>query len=445
MTSREDTSLSAPPRAFLVGAYPKTDSEMTGQEHIHELAQLVETFGAIPIGHTLCFMRKYDPATFLTSGKLEDIAQQLQETKADIVIFDHEISPAQQRNLEKELNCTVMDRTEVILEVFAQRAHTKEARLQVELARTQYLAPRLKRLWTHLSRQAGTGSAGGGGAYLKGEGEKQIEIDRRILKQTLEGLRHEIEEVKQYRITQRQQRIRSGVPIFALVGYTNAGKSSLLNTLTHADTFVEDKLFATLDTTTRRMALSNGQEILVVDTVGFIRRLPHSLIAAFRSTLEESVHADVIIHVIDSSHPMALEQAQTTLEVLKELSVGDTPIIHVLNKIDKPESLSGVEKLRLTYSRCVPISAKIGKGLDQLQERMITELSRGRRRLQLVIPQSEYGTVAELLRHGTVLHQDYSENDILLDIELPIPLAGRMKPYTVKDNENEPQDDENTF
>lgn len=448
MTSRDDSPLSSPPRAFLVGAYPKTENEIAGRGHLHELGQLVETFGAIPVGHTLCFIRKFDPAMFLTSGKLQDVAQQLQETQADLVIFDHEISPAQQRNLEKELHCTVMDRTEVILEVFAQRAHTKEARLQVELARTQYLAPRLKRLWTHLSRQAGTSGSGSGGAYLKGEGEKQIEIDRRILKQTLEGLRHEIEEVKQYRMTQRQQRTRSGVPIFALVGYTNAGKSSLLNALTHADTFVEDKLFATLDTTTRRMALNNGQEILVVDTVGFIRRLPHSLIAAFRSTLEESVHADVIIHVIDSSHPMALEQAKTTLEVLKELNVGNTPIIHVLNKTDVPESSMIAEKLRLTYPRTLAISAKEEKGLDLLQERMITELSHQRRRLKLVIPQSEYGTVAELLRHGTVLHQDYSENDILLDIELPIALAGRMRPYSVKDNEeitDPTQNDENTF
>lgn len=430
MSIREISGPSLTPlKAFLVGAYPKTLNEATAQGHLQELSQLVDTFGAVQVGHIFCFLRNFDPALFITSGKLQEIIEQVQATQANVVIFDHDISPAQQRNLEKELGCVVMDRTEVILEVFAQRALTKEAHLQVELARTQYLAPRLKRLWSHLSRQAGTSSSGGGGAYLKGEGEKQLEIDRRILKQKLEVLRHEIEEVKQYRHTQRQQRMRSGVPIFALVGYTNAGKSTLLNALTHANAFVEDKLFATLDTTTRRMLLTNGQEILVVDTVGFIRRLPHLLIAAFRSTLEESVHADVIIHVIDSSHPMALEQAKTTLQVLEELKVGDTPIIHVLNKSDTPESALIAERLKFTYPQTIAISAKTGAGLDQLHERMITELSRQRRRLHLVIPQSDYATVAKLLRHGTVLHQEYSENDILLDIELPIALAGSVQAY----------------
>lgn len=437
MTSREEP---AALRAFLVGAYPKTLAEPIAQGHLQELSQLVETFGAVPVGFALCFLRKFDSATFLTEGKLQEIIEQVQEKQANLVIFDHDISPAQQRNLEAQFKCTIMDRTEVILEVFAQRAHTKEARLQVELARTQYLAPRLKRLWTHLSRQAGTSGSGGGGAYLKGEGEKQIEIDRRILKNTIENLRHEIEEVKQHRATQRHQRMRCGVPVFALVGYTNAGKSTLLNCLTHADAFVEDKLFATLDTTTRRMTLSNGQEILVVDTVGFIRRLPHALVASFRSTLEESVHADVIIHVIDSSHPMAMEQAETTLQVLKELNVGDTPIIHLLNKSDVPESEPLSLKLKVTYPGTLAISAKAGTGLDLLEERMIKELSKQRRLMHLVVPQSEYGLIAKLLRHGTVLRQDYCENDVILDVELPMALAGSVQLYSVDPDDPEDRD-----
>lgn len=431
MSSHEEPTLL---RAFLVGAYPKTLNEALAQGHLQELGKLVETFGAVPIGHALCFLRHFDPATFLTAGKLQEIIEEVQEKQANLVILDHDISPAQQRNLEAQLKVTVMDRTEVILEVFAQRAHTKEARLQVELARTQYLAPRLKRLWTHLSRQAGTSGSGSGGAYLKGEGEKQIEIDRRILKQKIEGLQRDIEEVKQHRHAQRQQRQRSNVPIFALVGYTNAGKSTLLNALTDAHAFVEDKLFATLDTTTRRMTLGNGQEILVVDTVGFIRRLPHALIASFRSTLEESVHADVIIHVIDSSHPMALEQAQTTLQVLQELNVGNIPIIHLLNKSDTPESGPLAAKLKITYPGTLAISAKTGTGLDLLEERMIKELSKQRRLMHLVVPQSEYGLIAKLLRHGTVLRQDYCDNDVILDIELPLALSGHVQLYSVEDN-----------
>lgn len=424
----------SPKRALLVGAYGNRLSQEKGREQLHELSLLVETYGARPVGEELCLLRTFDASTFVSSGKLNDLKLRAAETAAELIIFDDEMSPAQQRNLEKAFGLPVMDRTEVILEVFAARAQTKEARLQIELARTRYQAPRLKRLWTHLSRQAATA---GGGAYLKGEGEKQIEIDRRLLKKRIERLQEEIEEVRHSRATQRQGRGRGGVPVFALVGYTNAGKSTLLNALTQADVLVENKLFATLDTTTRRMTLKNGQEILLIDTVGFIRKLPHLLVAAFRSTLEESLYADFLLHVVDASHPMALEQAQTTLEVLKDLGTADKPLITLLNKSDAAPHSEMAQRLRISYPKTVPLSALKKEGFEELEELMIAELSKRRLLLKLRVPQSEYGLVAEAMRQGHILKQEYEENDVELLVELPAHVAGRLKRFVVEEESDE--------
>lgn len=420
-----------PMQALLVSAYKGSNMQIICEEHLHELKLLAETYGLIVAHQFPCPVRKYDAATHITQGKLEEVIQLSKELNVDLIIFDDEISPSQQRNLEKLFALPVMDRTELILGVFAQRAQTKEARLQIELARRKYEAPRLKRLWTHLSRQAGSagGGSGGGGGYLKGEGEKQIEIDRRILKRQIEQLQREIEEVKAHRETQRNARQRSDIPIFSIIGYTNAGKSTLLNALTEAQVLIEDKLFATLDTTTRKFTLPNNQDILLVDTVGFIRKLPHLLVAAFKSTLEEAFQADILLHIIDVSHPMAEEQANTTFEVLKELGADKKPILTIFNKVDLCQDNGMLLRLRLHYPKTVAISAKEKTGLDLLQELMIQELNNQRRCITLRIPQSQYEIVSEILRAGNILKQEYEENDIVIQASMPVALAGKFEQY----------------
>lgn len=421
-------------KALLVSVYKGNDMKLLCEEHLQELALLAETYGLEIVGKVPCAVRKFDAANFVTEGKLEELIEASKVSDADLVIFDDEISPAQQRNLEKLFKIPVIDRTEVILGVFAQRAQTKEARLQIELAQVKYQAPRLKRMWTHLSRQAGSagGGGGGGGGYLKGEGEKQIEIDRRILKRRIDHLQSEINEVRAIRETQRGSRMRSDIPTFAIIGYTNAGKSTLLNSMTDAKVFVEDKLFATLDTTTRKFTLPNNQEILLIDTVGFIRKLPHLLVAAFKSTLEEALFADILLHVVDVSHPMAEEQAETTFEVLKELNASEKPIITLLNKIEVCQNLNVVNRLRLKYPKTTTISALRKTGFDDLLELMTKEIEFMRRTVHLRIPQQDYGKVAEVIRQGQILTQDYEENDILLKVSIPASLAGKLSKYIEK-------------
>lgn len=416
-------------KALLVSTYQGTTQRPICIEHLQELELLARTFGIETVQQEACPLRKFDASIYVGKGKLEELIRIADERSADLIIFDDEISPAQQRNLQKAFDRPVLDRTEIILGVFGQRAQTKEARLQIELAKIKYEAPRLKRLWTHLSRQAGTSGSGGGGAYLKGEGEKQIEIDRRILKRKIDQLQKEIEEVRAHRETQRISRERSAIPVFAIIGYTNAGKSTLLNALTDAGVFVEDKLFATLDTTTRKFTLKNNQEILLIDTVGFIRKLPHLLVAAFKSTLEEAIEADILLHLIDASHPMAEEQAATTHEVLKELGAGKKPIITVLNKIDRAPSPSLIHRLRMSYPKNVQISALKHVGFEDLQEAMIQELSRQRKIITVRIPQKEYAIVSEIMRLGNILQQEYEENDVVIHVDVPGQLANKLQRY----------------
>lgn len=411
-------------KALLLGAYQSGGNKAQCEEYLSELNRLCETFGIHDTQMIACPIKKLEAGTYLGSGKLEELASLAKEAGIELVIFDDEITPHQQRNLEAVFKLPVIDRTELIIEVFAQRAQTREAKLQIELAKIKYQFPRLRRLWTHLSRQ----STGGGG-YLKGEGEKQIEIDRRLLRRRIDVLRKEIEEVEAQRKTQRGARLRSGIPTFAIIGYTNAGKSTLLKTLTNADVLVEDKLFATLDTTTRKFILPNRQEILLIDTVGFIRKIPHTLVAAFKSTLEEAIHTDILLHLIDASHPMAEEHAEATLEVLQELGAKDHPIITVLNKVDQCQNSLILTKLRLKYPKTVQISALHKTGLDQLAEGMTEELSRLRKVVSLRIPQSQYALVSELMKEGKVLFSDYEENDVLLKIEIPARLEYKVASF----------------
>jgi GTP-binding protein HflX len=424
-----------PFRALLVSVYKGggTEARKICEEHLDELSLLAETYGVQVLQKIPCGIRKYSASSYITEGKLQELIEAAKQCQANLVIFDDEIAPGQQRNLEKSFGIPVIDRTEVILGVFAQRAQTKEARLQIELAQIKYQAPRLKRLWTHLSRQHGTGgSSGSGGGYLKGEGEKQIEIDRRILKRKIDLLQKEIKEVKAHRETQRSSRQRSEIPTFALIGYTNVGKSTLLNAMTEAGAFVEDKLFATLDTTTRKFTLPNNQEILLIDTVGFIRKLPHLLVAAFKSTLEEAIQADILLHLVDVSHPMALEQAETTFEVLKELKAEEKLVITLLNKVDACKDMAIIDQLCIKYPRTVRISALQHTGFEELQELMIQELSNQRGVVTLRIPQADYAVVSEVIRSGKVLKQDYEDNDVLLCVELPLALVQRLNYYIEK-------------
>jgi GTP-binding protein HflX len=420
-------------RALLVGTYLGATEKIETEEQLSELENLAITYGLDPVQKLMAPVRAIESSTYIGKGKVEEIRLLCIEKAIDIVIFDDEISPQQQRNLESGLEKPVIDRTELILGVFAQRAHTREARIQVELAASRYQFPRLTRLWTHLSRQktGGGGGKGGGGGFLKGEGEKQIEIDRRILKHEIAKLQAEIKDVRKIRETQRGARKRSGIPIFAIIGYTNAGKSTLMNALTEADVFVEDKLFATLDTTTRKYTLPNSQEILLVDTVGFIRKLPHLLVAAFKSTLEEAVEADILLHLIDVSNPQALQQAEATFAVLKELKAEKHPMITVLNKIDRCENRLMIERMRIMFPKTVEISATEQTGFDRLLELMIREISQLRKIVYLRIPQSEYPLVSEIMQEGKVHSIEYDENDILLEVEISQSLERKVAPFMV--------------
>lgn len=421
-----DEEIAQERKALLVAIYQGSAQLPECEEHLDELELLCETYGIEVVRKLPCQVRKFNASTLISSGKVEEIGELAKELDVDVIVFDDEVAPSQQRNLEKIYKTPVIDRSEVIIGVFAQRAHSKEAKLQVELARLKYLAPRLKRMWTHLSRQQATA---GGGAYLKGKGEKQIEIDRRLLKTRITQLQKEISAVQAHRDTQRIQRERSEIPTFAIVGYTNAGKSTLLNALTEAGIFTEDKLFATLDTTTRKFTLPNNQEILLTDTVGFIRKLPHLLVAAFRSTLEEAVQADILIHLIDSTHPMALEQAEATIDVLNELGAKDKPMITALNKIDRLEDQSILKKLRSRFPKTVNLSALQKQGFDELIDLMMEELQKRRKVINLRIPQKDYAVVSEVMRHGNIVSQDYEENDVIIRVDLPSQHIGRVKQY----------------
>ncbi len=415
-------------KALLIGGYERAPARTLCEEHLDELESLATTYGFETVHKAACSMRGIDPKTYFGKGKLQELSEKAQEVGADVIIIDALISPNQERNLEKIFKRPVIDRTGLIIEVFAQRAQTKEAKLQIELAKTQYQLPRLKRLWTHLSRQ----STGGGG-FVKGEGERQIELDRRMVRKRITKLKKDIEEVGNHREQQRKVRMRTGIPTFAFIGYTNVGKSTLLNALTNAGVFVEDKLFATLDTTIRKYTLPNHQHILLVDTVGFIRKIPHTLVAAFKSTLEEAVFTDILIHLIDVNHPLADEHAEATYEVLKELGVEDSPIITVLNKIDALPDKSLINKYRFKYPRVVAISALTGEGMDDLLDAMMDAIKLLRKRLSLRIPQSEYALVAEIMEWGLVKASDYEENDILLDVEVPAEMEHKVQDYIVEE------------
>ena len=390
-------------RALLVGAYIDAKDKHDAQSLLEELAELVTTLG-IPIIETRLIHHREPHARYLIgSGKAQELAELVKAKALDVIIFDNDLTPAQQRNWEDLAGVTVADRHEIILDIFGARAQTREARLQVDLARMEYSMPRLTRAWSHLGQQ-------GGGIGAKGEGESQLEQDKRKIRSQIDRLKRELQEVRQARATQRKDRKRTPVPNAAIVGYTNVGKSSLLRRLTGADVLVEDKLFATLDTTTRKVALPNKQPLLLTDTVGFIRRLPHQLVESFNATLEEAVVADFLIHVIDASQPQALEFYQTTMRVLSELGADTKETLVVFNKVDKVQEPEVLADFRRQFPDSVFISVRTGQGLEKLVERIGDFVSNSTVSVQLRVPLQRSDLLAKLHRDGRVLELRYEED-----------------------------------
>lgn len=406
-------------RAFLVGAYFDRRKSQEGADLLQELKELVSTLGIGIVGESLVYAREHTARHLIGKGKAAELMEQAKQLQADCIVFDNELSPAQQRAWEAESGLLVIDRHEVILDIFNMRAKTREARLQVELARLEYSLPRLARMWGHLDRQGGGAGGGGGGAgAARGEGETQLEVDRRLAAKRLDKVRADLEEVKRQRDTMRKERSRVPLPHAAIVGYTNAGKSSLLNKLTNADVLAEDKLFATLDTTTRRLELPDGQAMLITDTVGFIRNLPHDLVQSFRATLEEAVLADFLIHVVDASSPQAREFYQTTTQVLGELGAGDKRVLLALNKVDLVDDARLME-LRRDFPDAVLISVHTGQGMEELFHRVHDMLIDRVVRLDLSIPLNRMDLVALAHEQGKVLAEDYERG--VADIQCVVP------------------------
>ena len=389
-------------RALLVGAYIGADKKADAQSLLEELAELVLTLGIPIIERKLISHRENHARYLIGSGKAEEIVEYAKELKCDVIVFDNELSPSQQRNWEELAGVTVADRQEIILDIFGARAQSREARIQVDLARMEYSLPRLTRAWSHLGQQ-------GGGIGAKGEGESQLEQDKRKIRLQIDRLKRELEIVRRSRATQRKDRKRAPVPNAAIVGYTNVGKSSLLRRLTGADVLVENKLFATLDTTTRKIALPNKQPLLLTDTVGFVRNLPHQLVEAFNATLEEAALADFLIHVLDASQPEVMEFYNTTMRVLEELGADTRQMMVVFNKVDKVSDPSALFALRRHFPDAVCVSAETGEGIDQLIERISEFVATGTRTVELRLPAERADLLARLHREGIVRDVQYEE------------------------------------
>ena len=411
-------------RAFLVGVQVPGMTPGEGTELLGELKELVENLNLSVSRTILVTLRdRPQPRFLIGSGKAAELMAQAKAEGADVIVIDEELSPAQQRNWEEESGLAVIDRQEVILEIFADRAQTREAVLQVALARMEYSLPRLTRAWTHLSRQRGRGSMGG-------EGETQLENDRRIVRDRIAHLKAEIRQVISQRATQRQKRQRTPVPGMAIVGYTNAGKSSLLNKLTGAHVLAADKLFATLDPTTRQFELPDGRTLLATDTVGFIRRLPHRLVEAFKATLEEVVVSDFIIHVLDAANPNVAHHFATTMEVLGELGAADKPAITVFNKIDAADAKT-LALLRAQHPEALFISVHTGKGMDRLLARCEELAIDDNESVALLIPHSRYDVIARLHGAGQVRKQESLDEGVKLTGRFPRKLAAIYSPFIV--------------
>jgi GTP-binding protein HflX len=434
-------------RAFLVGVeIHQQKNNLSLEDSLTELALLADTAGLEVVGQLTQKLDHPHVETYIGPGKVEELKALAEATLAQVVVFDDELSPRHQRELEKALgaNVRVLDRTALILDIFAQHAHTAEGMLQVELAQYEYLLPRLTGAWTHLARQAGggggrTGSVGGVG--LRGPGETQLEVDRRAIRTRIAHLKRELEKVRAHRMRYRAQRKRSRIPTVALVGYTNAGKSTLLNRLAKADVYVANQLFATLDPTTRRIELSGGYQALLTDTVGFIQKLPTTLVAAFHATLEEITEADLLLHVVDISHPNALNQFQSVQKTLEEIGAGHIPTVTALNKIDRlsqPQVARGTVR---QYPKAVAISARKGIGLVELLEMIKKELYETYVPILVRLPYQQGALISLFHEAGQVERIEHERGGVLMQGRIPGRLAAQFSPWQASENQPEHEEE----
>jgi len=428
-------------RAFLVGVELRNEEQLLSlNDSLAELGRLATTAGLNVVGQTTQKLNKPNPKTFIGSGKVDEVKSLAGETQAEVILFDDELSPRHQRELEKIWgeNFRVLDRTALILDIFAQHASTREGALQVELAQYEYRLPRLTRAWTHLARQAGGGGgrSGAGGVGLRGPGETQLEVDRRDINRRIDRLKGDLEKVRAYREQHRTRRRRSRIPVIALVGYTNSGKSTLLNQLAKSDVYVADQLFATLDPTTRRVDLSSNTPALFTDTVGFIQKLPTVLVNAFRATLEEIADADLLVHVLDITHDNMRAQAESVLATLEEIEAGHIPVITAINKIDQLDDPQAARIAMEGFPDAVAISALTGGGMDDLLDSVETQLYEMYTSLEVQLPYSEGKLISLFHEQGQVDNVEHVDGGVLIRGRIPGRTVARFENYLRDQEEN---------